>query len=285
MRSKTGTTEQRRVPPALMWAGVLLLAALVLWAGVHLALGAAAARWPNEAGTELWADGSLLLDVSGLSEGYFQASTAMPGGNRLKLRVTKDGQKLTYDLNTDGRYEVFPLQFGDGYYDIALYRNISGKEYATAGRLGVNVVLSEPEVCFLYPNQYVNYTPETEAVAKAEELCGALGENEAYEEICKYMGKSFVYDYVKAITVKPGMLPDINESFEKKMGVCQDLSAIMCCMLRTQGVPARLVIGYADNNYHAWVEADFGGKSVFFDPTAAVNGIARVKEYTTERWY
>ena len=28
--------------------------------------------------------------------------------------------------------------------------------------------------------------------------------------------------------------------------VCQDLAAIMCCMLRTQGLPARLVIGYAD---------------------------------------
>ena len=27
----------------------------------------------------------------------------------------------------------------------------------------------------------------------------------------------------------------------KRMGVCQDLSAIMCCMLRTQGVPARLI--------------------------------------------
>ena len=246
---------------------------------------AASAKWPVQSSKGEKKNGKLKVDAANINEGYFLAAIQKKTNKKLKLRVVKGKESLTYDLDSAGDYEVFPLQFGDGYYDIALYRNISGKEYATAGRLDVNVVLSEPEVCFLYPNQYVNYSAETEAVAKAEELCGTLGENEAYEEICKYMGKSFVYDYVKAITVKPGMLPDINESFEKKMGVCQDLSAIMCCMLRTQGVPARLVIGYADNNYHAWVEANFGGKSVFFDPTAAVNGIARVKEYTTERWY
>ena len=69
------------------------------------------------------------------------------------------------------------------------------------------------------------------------------------------------------------------------MGVCQDLSAIMVCMLRTQGIPARLMIGYADKQYHAWVVADVGGEEKFFDPTAALSAISKVKAYTLERYY
>ena len=56
-------------------------------------------------------------------------------------------------------------------------------------------------------------------------------------------------------------------------------------MLRTQGLPARLMIGMADNNYHAWVVVKMNGKEQLYDPTAAVNGIANVKKYTVERYY
>ena len=84
---------------------------------------------------------------------------------------------------------------------------------------------------------------------------------------------------------KLSLLPDIENCFDAKAGVCQDLSAIMVCMLRVQGIPAKLMIGYADKNYHAWVVCDFGGQEHFFDPTAAINGISKVKTYSVERYY
>ena len=261
----------------------LLLLALGL--GLRGGSEAAAARWPVQPGGLIYSDGSLAVDAAAISEGYFQAAVQYASGTKYKMRVTKDGQKLTYDLNANGNYEVFPLQLGDGYYEIALYRNIQGKEYAAAGTVGVSVSLSDSEVSFLYPNQYVSYTPETEAVGAADELCAGLTEKQSYDKVCEFMKSGFVYDYVKALTVKPGTLPNIDECWSKKMGVCQDLSAAMCCMLRTQGVPARLVIGYADTNYHAWVEMKLDGKDYFFDPTAAINGIAKVKDYSVERWY
>ena len=59
----------------------------------------------------------------------------------------------------------------------------------------------------------------------------------------------------------------------------------MVCMLRTQGIPSRLMIGYADKQYHAWVTTTVGNKEEFFDPTAALNSISKVKSYTTERYY
>ena len=51
------------------------------------------------------------------------------------------------------------------------------------------------------------------------------------------------------------------------------------------GVPARMMIGYADANYHAWTETFIGGEAVFFDPTAALEAISKPKEYSVERYY
>ena len=98
--------------------------------------------------------------------------------------------------------------------------------------------------------------------------------------------KNFVYDYIKSVTVKPGLLPQIDDCWNNKMGICQDLAAMTCAMLRSQGVPARLMIGtVGSNTYHAWVVAVVNGKNEFFDPTAELNASSKTDSYTTERYY
>ncbi|MBR0388084.1 MAG: transglutaminase domain-containing protein, partial [Clostridia bacterium] len=107
-----------------------------------------------------------------------------------------------------------------------------------------------------------------------------------FKTVCDYMKTHFVYDYIKSVSVKPGTLPDLEESWEKRMGICQDLSAIMVAMLRSQGVPARMEIGTLNTStYHAWVVAIVDGKEEFFDPTAALNAVNREDTYTLERYY
>lgn len=261
----------------------LFLLALLL-AGLLPAGAGADALWPAAGGNEQ-RSGKMKLDVSFLSEGYFLAAVQKPSSHRLKLRVVKDGETLTYDLNSNGDYEVFPLQLGNGNYEVSLYENVSGKKYSQEGRISLSVRTRLPGVSFLYPNQYVNYTQFSEAVAKAGELCAGKGPKEAYAIICDFMKNNFVYDYIKAVTVQAGQLPDIDNSYAKRMGVCQDLSAITVCMLRTQGIPSRLIIGYADNQYHAWTMTKMGGTDEFFDPTAALNAITPVKDYSMERYY
>jgi hypothetical protein len=122
-------------------------------------------------------------------------------------------------------------------------------------------------------------------VAKAEELCAGKSAKETYALVRQFMLDTFGYDFIKALTVKPGMLPDIDGCYQKRLGVCQDLSAVMVCMLRTQGIPAKLMIGYADKNYHAWTLTVVDGKEVFFDPTAALNAISSPITYSVERYY
>ena len=266
------------------WAVMLLLAMtlLCLWLAVR---ASDAARWPQEPGKNIKRDGNLKIDIATASEGYFQASLLDAGSNKYKMRVARGNTTLTYNLNNKAEFEIFPLQLGDGNYEVTLYKNVSGNKYSQAGRISFSAKLSSKEVCFLYPNQYVNYTIESEAVKKSDELCAGMTEKQSYEAICSYMKSTFAYDFIKAITVTAGTLPDVEGCYSKKIGICQDLAAVMCCMLRTQGIPARLTIGYADNGYHAWVTIKRDNKELFFDPTAAVNGINKVKSYTPERYY
>ena len=250
----------------------------IAWAGAE-------ARWPEPPGN-LKKDGKLQLDADHISEGYFTASLQSASDRRMKLRVNKGDTNMTYDLNNSGEFEVFPLQLGDGSYTVTLYENVSGKKYASAGKLSFSVTLSEKDVCFLYPNQYVNYTPETEVVNVAEELCAGVSGMDIFKKVAAYVTDgAYSYDFVKALTISAGVLPDIDGCYQKKMGICQDLSALMCCMLRTQGIPARLIIGYADKNYHAWVQFRYDGEDHFYDPTLELNGIGKVKSYSVERYY
>lgn len=242
------------------------------------------AHWPEE-GNNVKTNGKMKTDISHISEGYFMAAVTKSNKNKLKLRVVKGDETLTYDLNGNAKYEVFPLQLGDGKYEISLYENVSGKKYSQAGKISINVKLSSSTIPFLYPNQYVFYTKASEAVSKADELCKGKNQKQSFEAICSFLKKGFIYDYVKAATVKAGTLPEVDQTYATKLGVCQDFAALMACMLRTQGIPCKMVIGYADKQYHAWTVAIINGEEKFYDPTAALNAISKVKKYTAERFY
>ena len=239
-----------------------------------------------ETGKQSKKNGGLTIDFSNKEEGYVLVKAAK-GKKKLKVRMTKEKNALNYDLNNNGEFEVFPLQYGKGNYTFTLYKNISGKKYAEDGKITVKAEMKDATRCFLYPNQYINYDADTVSVVEATELCKDMTEQkEIFQAVCKYMKTNFAYDFLKAASVKPGQLPDIEGAWKKHMGICQDLSAIMVSMLRSQGVPARMDIGtLGSGTYHAWVTAFVDGEETFFDPTAELNGVNKKETYTLERYY
>lgn len=264
---------------------ICTVAALAVCAVVFLCL--ADVLMPEATGEKVQKDGKLIVDSSNSAEGYIMAKVTEKDKKRMKLRVTMGGSALNYDLNSDGNFEVFPLQFGKVNYTVTLYRNVEGKKYKEVGQVTVSPKGMEDDLrCFLYPNQYVNYDEKTKAVAEAEKLCAGLtGQREIYDAVVKYIKENFKYDYMKSSRVQPGQLPQIGEAWDKKMGICQDLAAITVAMLRSRGVPARLMIGYLGNTYHAWVTAVVDGTEQFFDPTVEIGGARNGMEYTLERYY
>lgn len=270
----------------ILRAGVPWLILLLLFTCAAVGHAASSdAVWPTAAGKDVKKSGKLVVDLSDASQGYFMARVTKAGKRGFKLRVTCGKTKLTYDLNREGEYEAFPLQLGSGKYEIALYQNVKGTKYSSEGKVSLKVSLKDENAAFLLPNQYVNYQLLTAAVQKSDELCAGAGSpSDCYDIITRFMSSEFAYDFVRARTISSGALPDIDYCYDRRMGICQDLSAVMACMLRVQGVPSKLVIGYADKYYHAWTSTVIDGKERFFDPTAAV-GALHAKKYQVERMY
>lgn len=257
--------------------------AILLLLEVTAALALLAAVWP-ESGDRILEKGSLRVDASHAAQGYILASAK--SGEKLKLRISLGDMTYTYDLNGEGASEVFPLQMGSGRYVVSLYKNVKANRYSKDAEMSLDVQLDREEAAFLCPSQYVNYTPDSPAVQKSEELCAGLtSDAEKLEAVREFMSKSFVYDYVRALTGPGQYLGDIDGCYETRMGLCQDLAAVAACMLRVQGIPTQLVIGQADNMYHAWNSVLIDGEYRHLDITAALGGFSKDVVYTAERRY
>ena len=269
----------------ILRAGIPVIIMLLL-----LCLGAAAhassmeAVWPTADGLSVQRDKKLEIDTSHMDQGYVMVRVAEPGKNGFKLRVVYGKGQLMYDINPEGEYETFPLQLGSGKYEIGLFENVKGTKYAAVGSVKLNAQLADENAAYLVPNQYVDYELWTSAVQKSDELCADAAPADCYRIVTEFIAKEFAYDFVRAKTISAGALPDIDYCYDNRMGICQDLSAVTACMLRVQGVPCKLVIGYADKYYHAWTSILVDGKEQFFDPTVAVGALSS-KKYTVERMY
>ena len=227
---------------------------------------------PQASGKVVYSNNYIKMDASNISDGYVMMAYTGLSQEKLKVIITCPSKvKYTYNLTDGGDYEVFPLSDGNGKYNITAYKNITGIKYSTIYSKDITVNLESEFAPFLLPNQYVNYTPESKVVQKANELVNNKeDELEAVKDIYQYVVTNITYDKVKIKNVKSGYLPDLDDVLKKKKGICFDYAAVMTAMLRSQDIPCKLVIGYAGSVYHAWInvyteESGWINKAVFFD--------------------
>ena len=193
------------------------------------------------------------LDTSNSGDGYFYIRYT--GDNqKVKLQIFSD-TSITYTYNiAPGVDTVIPFNLGSGEYSLTVYENIQDNEYAMVYAEDMDIKLNDELKPFLYPNQYVWFTAESDTTALAKQLTdGCTNELEAVGKVYDYMIKNITYDYDKAANVQPGYLPDVDEILSIKTGICFDYSAVMSSMLRSVGIPTRMEIGYSGDAYHAWV--------------------------------
>lgn len=195
------------------------------------------------------------IDYSNASLGYISALYSGKSA-RAKLRIVCDGVTCDHDLSVTGETEYFPLMQGSGDYRIQIYEQLDGKLYSAALDLSVTLSVEDDVGMYLYPNRYSMFTEESKCVKTSAELCAGLdGEIEKIAAIFKYITDNVTYDYDLAATVQSGYIPNPDSVFEKNTGICFDYASLFAAMARSQGIPARLVIGYAEPEiYHAWNE-------------------------------
>ena len=225
---------------------------------------------PSKTGEEVYENSIAQIDTSNADQGYIFAKYT--GDNqKVKLQITGPDQvTYTYNLTTGGGIdEVFPLSAGDGSYLINIYENISGNQYSLGLSATIETVLANEFLPYLYPNQYVWFTKDMEAISMGSKLSySANSDLDVISNVYNYIISTITYDYEEAESVQSGYIPDIDEVLSTGKGICLDYACLMSAMLRSQNIPTHMEIGYAGTEYHAWI-------SCYIDEKGWVNGIVQ----------
>lgn len=204
-----------------------------------------------------WANPSASrIDVSELSHGVVSIQKDPARGSE-KVKITKGNQHFYYSIEANNR---FPLQLGDGTYTISVLENVMGNKYRMVENREVVLTASSPEAVYLQPIQMIYWNEQTQAIAKARELTKDLKtDREKVAAIYNYVIQNVQYDYEKAKVVTSDYIPSVDATLQVGQGICYDYSALFAAMLRSEGIPTKLVMGKKNDivQYHAWNEIYF----------------------------
>lgn len=206
-----------------------------------------------------------IIDYSNTRDGYVMCWYSGQNDKRIKVQIKTSTNTYTYNLPHD-TWVTFPLSEGNTTYKVTIFENTTGTKYATCLSQSFEATLGDEFAPFIRPNQYVNYENAAATVSQAANLCTGIYDPLAkVEVIYDYVINTLTYDKQFAATVQSGYLPDLDAVLTSQKGICFDYAALMTGMLRSQGVPCKLVVGYAGTAYHAWI-------SVYSDSTGWIDG-------------
>ena len=177
---------------------------------------------------------------------------------KLLVQLT-GGTQYKYDIPKGSVNINIPLTQGNGEYKFVLCRNISGTKYAVIQTVSITQKLASDNDAFLSSNYIISWDNTNAAIKKAQSLAKKKSTNDKIKYIYEFVVKNYSYDYTKAgnindIAKTAAYIPNVAKVYSEKKGICYDYSVLMAAMLRSVGVPTKVVTGYTPNAtvYHAW---------------------------------
>lgn len=214
--------------------------------------------------------------ASGVVGIFYNNHSSKPG----KLIIESYGEKYTYDLHSGDDYVNYPLLKGSGLYTVSLYEHKEDDTYRSIESIECEVTMTDSNEVYLQSVMEVQWSEEDLCVNLADDLM-------TYEDIYDYVIQNLEYDHQKFSTLDSYYRPDSDKILLEGSGICFDYASLLASMLRSQGIPTKLVKGYAYNGtaYHAWnevylVEED---RWITVDPTADSDRYSRGLAYKVEK--
>ncbi|MCQ4924468.1 transglutaminase-like domain-containing protein [Tissierella carlieri] len=186
----------------------------------------------------------------------------------MRIMVEKESEKYYYSLNKT--VEIIPLQLGKGTYTIKILQNTSGDKYKVVQKQDINVTNNNLSEVYLASTQPVYWDDKEKVIELAQSLTkGKNTDMEKIESIYKYIVNNIKYDYNKIKGLSNDYVPEIDKVLDDKSGICYDYAALFAGMLRSLGIPTKLVKGYKSDlkEYHAWNQVLLDGNWVVIDTT------------------
>jgi protein-glutamine gamma-glutamyltransferase len=185
-----------------------------------------------------------------------------------------------------GNYRLLSMDSGDAVFDldpehpVGRYEATSDIAQPSPAQLRTTPADYPPEILL----NYLQLPPVDDRVLRlAKQIVGSADNNyDKAAAIERYLRTHFGYTLQLPRTVPRD--PVANFLFERKQGHCEYFASSMAIMLRTLGIPSRVVNGFRTgefndltsqylirgSNAHSWVEAYFPGYGwIGFDPTPA----------------
>ena len=191
------------------------------------------------------------IDESKVNSGVIKVNYTSSKG--AAIRVSKGNINYDYLLNENN---IFPLQLGNGQYTVSILENVDGNKYKQVSREVVTLNSNNANDVYLQSIQMINWNRDMDAIKKAEELVkNAKTDREKIQAIYNYV-INISYDYDKASKINSNYIPNIDDVLRLQRGICYDYASLFAGMLRSSGIPTKLVMGHKSDiiEYHAWNE-------------------------------
>ncbi len=244
----------------------------------------------------------MTLDTGSSSQGVVLISInpdLIPANVRVKVIIQLGSSSYQYDVNQRGSYQGIPLQ-SSGNCMVLVFKQIdsTGTSLAQVMAHSYQVSLASSLKPYTAASILTNFSRSSACVRQANSLCsGVSTQTGKVEAVYNWIVNNIRYDTALASQIQKDKgkyetyQPDPDRTFSSKKGICYDYASLMCAMLRSQGIPTRLVKGLTGPGYHAWNEVFFEGKGwvvvasfqwkeidgsswVLFDSTFAASGMA-----------
>lgn len=234
---------------------------------------------------------------------YNQKST-----KKMKLVVKLGTESYYYNLFNNEEPVNYPLQLGEGDYTVSIYENTTGSKYKVIASEKYTVKYEDEEDAnnvYLQSVLEISWNEEDESIKVADELLAealevkkeatpryrrervVLTDEEIINIIYDFVLETVEYDFEKIKSLDYTYTPDNDSTLETGTGICYDYSSLFASMLRSQGIPAKMVKGYANTSevYHAWNEVYLADEErwVVVDTTYDAYMAQNDRSYTFEK--
>lgn len=202
------------------------------------------------------ANASMSINTTSLNQGVVGIQYNLQADKRTRLLIENKNGRYVYDL-MNSKAEQFPLQLGNGEYTISVVENTVDNKYRVVSREKVNLQLADEKNIYLNSIQIIKWDRSMKSIVTAQELTKAAKTDlEKVEIIYDFIVNRVKYDYDKVNKLPVNYVPNIESTFYSNAGICYDYAALFAGMLRSVGVPTKLVMGNTTyvNEYHAWNE-------------------------------
>lgn len=249
---------------------------------------------PEATGEVVYGNNLSSIDASNAEKGYLQVLyNGSAAQAKVQITMPDTTTVYTYTLKP-GQEETLPLTGGPGHYSISVLENAYDNMYALVFSKELDVSAIDEYLPYLYPNLYAWFTQDSAVTQIGMEISGKSSSDLNYvERVYQYVIQNIQYDTKLAQDPPVGYVPSPDATIASGKGICFDYASLMTALLRSQGIPTKLVVGYSGQQYHAWIsvylkETGWVDKAIYFDgnswvlmdPTlGASNNRSDVKKY------